>query len=134
MNKAVRWATLGAAHARLLVLMAAVSALVLGCESEPATVVVDEPDPCDQAPVTTWDNFGGGFLLENCASCHAKSSLDRHEAPLELSFDTPAEVSRHRSEILAVAAGLVPVMPPAGGVPADDRARLLVWLSCDPLE
>ena len=109
------------------------SSQLIGCDSEP-TKTVSEPDPCDEAPVTTWDNFGHGFLLENCASCHARTSLDRHEAPLDLTFDTPAEVARHRSDILAVATGLVPVMPPAGGVPSEDRARLLVWLTCDPLD
>ncbi len=113
--------------------MVVASSPLIGCDSEPKDTV-SEPDPCDEAPVTTWDNFGHGFLLENCASCHAKASLDRHEAPLELTFDTPAEVSRHRSDILAVATGLVPVMPPAGGVPSEDRARLLVWLTCDPLD
>lgn len=101
------------------------------CEEVGEATYLPAPDWCDDAPVTTWDNFGRGFLVENCQGCHASASLDRHDAPLEFVFDTPEDVVTHRQAILDIAAGIFPQMPPAGGVAAEDRARLEAWLTCD---
>ena len=89
---------------------------------------------CDDGPVTTWANFGHGFLLGNCQGCHAARAPDRHGAPVGIAFDTPADVARLRAAILRTSTGEAPSMPPAGGVSASDRARLALWLACDPLE
>jgi hypothetical protein len=91
-------------------------------------------DPCAAGPVTTWANFGHGFLLGNCQGCHAATTPDRHGAPPGFSFDTPADVARLRAAILATSTGPAPTMPPAGGVSETDRARLALWLACDPLD
>ncbi len=91
-------------------------------------------DPCAAGPVTTWANFGHGFLLGNCQGCHAATTPDRHGAPPGVSFDTPADVAHLRAAILATATGPAPTMPPAGGVSETDRARLALWLACDPLD
>ena len=115
---------------------------LLGCDADGALAPPDDAspgaeaaaDPCAEAPVTTWANFGHGFLIGNCQGCHASTATDRHGAPLGVSFDTPAEVSRLRSAILATATGPAPTMPPAGGVSEPDRARLARWLACDPLD
>ena len=110
------------------------AALATACDTPAARVepiIEPPPDWCAQAPVTTWSNFGEGFLTENCQPCHATSSVDRHEAPESVTFDGPADVSRHRARILINATGDEPDMPPAGGVSAEDRARLEAWLLCD---
>jgi uncharacterized membrane protein len=106
--------------------------IVLGaCEEVGEPTYVAAPDWCDEAPVTTWDNFGRGFLVENCQGCHARASLDRHEAPVDFTFDTPEDVAAQRQAILDIATGIFPQMPPAGGVAAEERARLEAWLTCD---
>jgi len=94
-------------------------------------IMVEPPDWCAEAPVTTWNNFGQGFLVENCQPCHASTSVDRHDAPESVTFDTPDEVADHRARILVKATGDAPDMPPAGGVSEEDRARLEAWLLCD---
>ncbi len=89
------------------------------------------PDPlCDGAPVTTWDNFAAGFVTQNCQGCHAASAPDRHDAPVDVTFDTEEEALRWADRVLATATGDEPSMPPRGGVSDDDRYRLEVWLSC----
>jgi uncharacterized membrane protein len=87
---------------------------------------------CDGAPVTTWDNFGAGFLKENCQPCHASTVAveDRQFAPVAVTFDTEADVWPLADRILARATGDAPTMPPRGGVTDDDRDRLEVWLTC----
>ena len=108
-----------------------VLSVLTGCEEVGEATYLEAPDWCDSAPFTTWDNFGQGFLVENCQGCHARASLDRHEAPPDFAFDTPDDVATHRQAILDIATGIFPQMPPAGGVSAEDRARLQAWLSCD---
>ncbi|MFO0748509.1 MAG: hypothetical protein U1F43_23015 [Myxococcota bacterium] len=88
-------------------------------------------DWCDDAPVLSWDNFGQGFMVENCQPCHASTAAVRHDAPDDVTFDTPADIALFRDRILLRATGPTPEMPPAGGVSLDDRALLEAWLRCD---
>lgn len=90
--------------------------------------------PCDDVPVLTWENFGEGFLRENCESCHAQA------APYRSSAETPPPTSIHfgdkdtalalRDQILDSAGGDTPRMPPRGGVDAEEREKLNIWLRC----
>lgn len=108
--------------------------MIVACDQgEPEVIEIVEPAPdwCDRAPVTTWANFGEGFLRENCQPCHASTSVDRHEAPEDVVFDTPEDVLLRKGIILIQATGEEPEMPPAGGVADEDRARLEAWLRCD---
>lgn len=106
---------------------------LLGCDDDGALepIILPPPDWCDEAPLTTWNNFGQGFLVENCQPCHASTSVDRHDAPKSVVFDAPEDVASRRDRILARATGAAPDMPPAGGVSDEDRARLEAWLRCD---
>lgn len=99
---------------------------LVGCDESPA----EADAACADAPVLTWDNFGGGFLIENCQACHASPSVERQGAPSDVSFDTEAEAWAWADRILARATGDAPDMPPQGGVSADDRVRLAFWLEC----
>ncbi len=85
---------------------------------------------CAAAPITTYANFGAGFLTESCQVCHASTAPDRHGAPESVTFDTEEEAWEHADRILAVATGEAPTMPPEGGVTDEDRERLEVWLRC----
>jgi hypothetical protein len=87
-------------------------------------------DPCTGVPALTWDNFGHGFLLPHCDGCHAATAEDRHDAPAEVTFDTPAEAWALAERILLKATGESPEMPPNGGVDADERTKLGWWLEC----
>lgn len=109
---------------------------LLGCDDDatPRPDVVGDTsviDWCESAPVLTWDNFGAGFLTENCQPCHARLSQARHDAPEDVNFDTREDVALHRPRILVRAIGDEPDMPPAGGVSIEDRALLEAWLHCD---
>src|SRR5690349_9672525 len=86
-----------------------------GCADEEPTAE-DTDVFCDGAPVTTWDNFGHGFLIGDCDACHAATAANRHDAPDDVVFDTEAQVASYAPVILAVATGDSPTMPPEGGV------------------
>lgn len=98
----------------------------------------DEPedtavDFCDGAPTVTYESFGRGFLTGNCQGCHASTAADRYDAPEEVTFDTVEQAWAWAEDILEVATGDEPAMPPQGGVAEDDRTRLEWWLRCaDP--
>jgi uncharacterized membrane protein len=94
------------------------------------TTVEEGPAICADAPVVTWDNFGAGFLTQHCDACHLSTTLDRHDAPADVVFDTEEDVWAYADRILVRAAGDEPTMPPQGGVSVDDRYLLEVWLTC----
>lgn len=100
---------------------------LVACGSGAAPV---EDGPCADAPVLTWDNFGGGFLVENCQACHASTAPDRQGAPSDVVFDTEEDAWAWSARILARATGDAPDMPPQDGIDADDRTRLDLWLRC----
>jgi uncharacterized membrane protein len=85
---------------------------------------------CRDTPVVNYENFGRSFLTESCDGCHAATSVDRHDAPDGVTFDTVEEAWRWDERILARAASAEPDMPPQGGVSEDDRIRLQWWLLC----
>lgn len=111
--------------------------VLVGCTPDPVDPADTGEDPaftgpaiCEDAPVTTWDNFGAGFLTQHCLACHASTAPDRHDAPDDVTFDTEEEAWTWSERIVARAAGEAPTMPPQGGVSADDRYLLEVWLTC----
>ncbi|MCA9516919.1 MAG: hypothetical protein KC635_18380 [Myxococcales bacterium] len=95
-----------------------------------AGVATERAAWCAEAPVLSWDNFGHGFLLENCQPCHASTAADRHDAPTTVAFDSIERVRILKAKMLRMATGDAPEMPPAGGVSEEDRALLEVWLEC----
>lgn len=86
------------------------------------------PGLCDDPVTANWDNFGRGFLTENCQACHAADAAERNGAPETVTFDTIEDVATHQDRILARV--LEGSMPPSGGVSDDDVAKLEVWLTC----
>ncbi len=104
--------------------------LLAACEpidGGPGTVTDAE---CADAPATTWDNFGAGFVTQNCQGCHASTAVNRLGAPDDVVFDTEEDTLRWADRILDLAASEAPTMPPRGGVSDDDRYRVRVWLGC----
>lgn len=105
-------------------------ALLAGCADKGGGETAADTGLCADAPVLMWANFGEGFMVENCQACHASTSLDRNDAPESVVFDTLDDVKAQVDRILARATGDDPTMPPQGGVDADDRLRLEIWLTC----
>jgi uncharacterized membrane protein len=103
--------------------------MLLACADGEEDTAVDAF--CADAPVTTYDNFGQGFVLQHCQSCHASTSENRYDAPDELDFDDEDAIWGNAERILARAAGDAPTMPPQGGVEEADRVRLEQWLLCE---
>jgi uncharacterized membrane protein len=101
---------------------------LLACSPSEATI--KDTDPCATEPVVDYNNFGQGFLIENCQSCHASTQSAREGAPEDIVFDTEADAWAWSDRILARAASEPPTMPPQGGTSAEDRQLLIDWLSC----
>lgn len=101
-------------------------AALAGCGVDPADAAF-----CADAPVLVWNNFGQGFVNGHCQPCHASGSTDRQDAPEDVVFDTEDQVLELRERVLLRAGmALEADMPPGGGVDAEDREGLEIWLRC----
>lgn len=87
-------------------------------------------DTCVDVPLVTWATFGEGFLREACQGCHASTASDRHGAPEDVVFDDVEDAWAWADRIVARAASEPPSMPPMAGTSAEDRVRLVWWLTC----
>ncbi|MCA9653230.1 MAG: hypothetical protein H6712_31650 [Myxococcales bacterium] len=106
-----------------------------GDDEEPIGAAADEGElaPCDEQPVITYDTFGRGFLATYCDGCHGSDVVARQGAPPDVVFDSREGAADWADRILARSAppdGSPATMPPVGGVTAEDRDRLVVWLTC----
>ncbi|MEQ1501504.1 MAG: hypothetical protein ABMB14_04695 [Myxococcota bacterium] len=103
---------------------------LLGACHQPESEVT--PDLCPDGTDLTWDSFGHGFVVGWCTSCHSPllSGPARGGAPVGVDFDTYASVTKYAARISATATGSSPSMPPGGGPPDAERARLREWLDC----
>ena len=77
----------------------------------------------------TWSNFGEAFFLTYCDACHAADSPNRFDAPVDVTFDTEAEVQR---QIDAIWDSVVvrQSMPRGGGLPTEDLEALQNYIGC----
>ena len=87
---------------------------------------------CEDAPALRYNNFGHGFLIENCNGCHAATATERYGAPEDVHFDDVDEAWLWSAQILLAVTGEEATMPPEGGVSEDDKQRLIWWLECAP--
>jgi len=107
--------------------------LAAGCTSTPT----DATCPTTDAP--TYQTFAQPFFAQYCASCHSRSSTNRHGAPSDHNYDTEDDLRAHAGAIDEVAAkgpaANNTVMPELGGTvnarPSDaDREKLGQYLAC----
>lgn len=75
-----------------------------------------------------YENFGVGFMTENCQGCHAQQAIDRQGAPQDISFDDVSSILEHRDAVVYEIEE--ETMPPAGGIPQEERDAALEWLNC----
>lgn len=100
----------------------------VGGDDDPMPV---DPDACETSYLA-YDNFGGPFVVSWCRGCHASTVPQgmRQKAPLDVNFDTEADVRAWATRIQIRAAGTKPTMPPAGGPTAEERQLLAEWITC----
>ncbi|MCB9761629.1 MAG: hypothetical protein H6739_17425 [Alphaproteobacteria bacterium] len=103
---------------------------IAGCGDKDTADSAEVAALCVDAPVVTWENFGAGFISRECQACHGSNAENRNGAPEEVTFDAVNEVWFRADEVIARAAGEDATMPPQGGIEADDRYKLEVWLTC----
>jgi uncharacterized membrane protein len=103
---------------------------LLACNGKEESVVDTAAEHCKEVPLVNYDNFGQGFMTENCQGCHATTTPNRYGAPEEVFFDSVEDCWRWKERILTRSLGEEATMPPNGGVDADDRTRLGWWLIC----
>jgi uncharacterized membrane protein len=91
-----------------------------------------EERKCPPDSFLDYGNFGAGFLAEYCRGCHAAGVPEsmRHGAPLDVNFDSVAEVRQHAARMYARAGDGYVSMPPAGGPGIAQRTLLGEWLAC----
>ena len=102
----------------------------LGCGNDHA--LDGNGDPACEMSHLTYQNFGEPFALDWCRGCHSAAVPPgmRQKAPININFDTRAELMQWQDRILMRATSEAPTMPPAGGPSADERALLAEWLEC----
>ena len=90
-----------------------------------------DPDVCETSYLE-YSNFGEPFVLNWCRGCHSSTvpAGMRQKAPIDVNFDTEADVLAHKERIRSRSTGTKPTMPPAGGPTAEERALLAEWIDC----
>lgn len=105
--------------------------LLLGCAGAGADPQPEDRPEAEGAGCTDrWEDLGQPLLLTWCAPCHSSQLAEglRYAAPVGVDLETLAGVHTWGERVAArVADG---TMPPGGGVPEADSARLLAWLEC----
>ena len=86
------------------------------------------PDVAEECSPLYYENFGAGFITENCQGCHAREAIDREGAPADIYFDDVSDIFMHKDIIVYELQELS--MPPAGGIVEEERDAAIEWLSC----
>jgi hypothetical protein len=112
---------------RALLSTLALAALLGGCN----LITIDEY-PCPKGGTTlTYENFGKGFFIAYCNSCHSAPDGQRNGAPDDETFGTVEEIRQHAALIFINAATTNDAMPPGPyPPPLGARDQLAVWLAC----
>ncbi|MEO8701840.1 MAG: c-type cytochrome [Kofleriaceae bacterium] len=100
--------------------------LVAACATDPVEI---DPALCPESGTPlTYDNFGAGFMADNCNRCHSEA---KSGAPRAFNFDTVEAVRDHADRIFARAAADNVSMPPGpDDPPPAEREQLAEWLAC----
>lgn len=86
-----------------------------------------EPEEVDSGACGSWDDVRV-VTITYCDACHAETTRDRHEAPVDVTFDTEADAARWAERMAErVLAG---EMPPGGGLSESERAVIEAWAGC----
>ena len=105
--------------------------LLLACGSDPQSEdsAVEIHPLCEEGYDLSWDNFGHGFMLTYCTSCHSEESPNRFEAPEGVDFDTEEQL-REQVDRVVYRVLEEETMPLGGGVFDDDLYLFEIYLEC----
>jgi len=98
----------------------------------PSASTGDTAAPLEGCETVSWGTTADPFLSTWCTSCHS-SQLEgelRYGAPDGIDFDTYDGALAWAARIRATSTVEPTVMPPAGGVGADEMAQMALWLDC----
>ena len=90
---------------------------------------------CPTGSWLTYENFGQGFMIRNCTSCHHADLGEgaRAGAPITVNLDTLDGILIWREKIFATTTNPPSQgnsMPPSNTVRAGERNALEEWLAC----
>lgn len=103
--------------------------LALGCTGAGTVDTAVSTDPCADGPRVTYTNWGRGFFLNYCTSCHSAAAPNRYGAPDTVDFDTEEQVVTFAAAIRRAVLE-EETMPVGGGVYDDDLVLLDQLLTC----
>lgn len=111
----------------LCILGTGIALTSFGCQGEEES----ETTSCDTSSTLSYESFGGPFFLNWCTGCHSSKIPEgsRQDAPVEINFDSIADIRSHQSRIFDKAVHSHK-MPPAGGPNDVERELLGQWLGC----
>ena len=120
---------------KLLLLAAVTGALAWGGCGVVADDDATQLATCESEPALSWENFGEGFMLQNCTPCHHSQlpADQRVGAPVGVDFDTYRGVLTFAERVRARTLD-AQTMPPGGGIPQGELLRMDEWLSCQVAE
>jgi uncharacterized membrane protein len=102
-----------------------------GCVGYRSTATEIDEHACPDDSELDYANFGEPFLAENCQTCHASDSEDRHGAPAAFTFDTVEQVREHSDRMFVRAAADNTSMPPGPDDPPPEAREMFAdWLAC----
>jgi hypothetical protein len=88
---------------------------------------------CPKGTHLTFENFGKGYLLNHCLSCHSShlSKEQRNKAPIEKNFNQQEHVVQFRPSILKVVQKNSPDHSHYVNRSAQtDKEQFIKWLNC----
>ena len=87
---------------------------------------------CTTNPPLTWENFGFGFLDDQCNGCHSHfhEGDDRSGAPVGVDFDS-WDLTLQWAERIHIRSVESQTMPPASVMNPSDRVMLDEWMRCE---
>lgn len=120
------------ARARVLTACALAGCAAAGAPSPPVDSAHPVDTGADACALLTWQTVGAPVTRTWCAPCHARDlgPTERQDAPDGVNLETEDDLVRWADQVVEQLTGDPPLMPPAGGPTAVERARLLDWLAC----
>jgi uncharacterized membrane protein len=96
----------------------------------------DSGDSCDPN-LYNYETVGLPYTWSWCVPCHSADlaeGQERAEAPVDVNFNTYADLIQDLDKIEAWALGVEPSMPPAGGPTEEALALFTHWIECGAQE
>jgi hypothetical protein len=94
---------------------------ITACATNPSSGITSSDVTCPPDSTLTYENFGSGFLADNCLSCHTVQQRP--------TLTTQAAVQANTTAIINAAVTSTK-MPNNGSMAIEERQMLGEWLAC----